>query len=81
MLSFVLLSFGLGTYRWRYTAQGKLEKLNKLTFPYYLKHLGARCCVVVDALAISRKVAGSISDEVNAFFKIYLIFPAALGVY
>jgi hypothetical protein len=29
--------------------------------------------------AASREVAGSRSDEVNTFFSVYLILPAALG--
>jgi hypothetical protein len=38
---------------------------------------GARCSVVVKAIATNRKVAGSIPDEVN--FSIYLTLPAVLG--
>jgi hypothetical protein len=42
--------------------------------------MGARGSVVVlSHYATSRKVAGSRPDEVNEFFSIYLILPAALG--
>jgi hypothetical protein len=41
---------------------------------------GIHGSVVVKQCATSRKkVAGSIPDEVNTFFSIYVILPAALG--
>jgi hypothetical protein len=44
-----------------------------------MKHSDFRCSAVVKPHATSRKVAGSRPDEVNEFFPIYLILPAALG--
>jgi hypothetical protein len=42
-------------------------------------HTSAMRHAVVMRYATSRKVAGSRPDEVNEFFSIYLILPAALG--
>jgi hypothetical protein len=38
-----------------------------------------RGIVVIKALDTNRKVAGSRPEEVNEFFSMYLILPAALG--
>jgi hypothetical protein len=42
--------------------------------------MGARGNVVVKALCYNQKIRGSRPDKINAFFSVYLILQAALGL-
>jgi hypothetical protein len=63
-----------------YVRKTQIVFILKTAVQHYLEGLvETRGGVVVKALCYSRKVAGSRPEEVNAFFSMYLILPAALG--